>query len=161
MSGVSDLARLLALRSLREERAKAAASIAEARLQEASRTLSEAEAAIQAHDHEIDQQEQRFLVAMQMKPLPSGEYGRRRDLLGVSDQRREVLIGQRNEASAALGECERQLSTAQAEWRRRLFERDKLAEAERRLRHVDRARIDAIAEQDAEEMSADRARLTC
>jgi hypothetical protein len=161
MSATSDLAQLLALRSLREERAKAAVSIAAARLQEASRAMSEAEAAIDAHDLETDQQERRFFEAMHMRPLSENELGRTHDLLRASDQRRDALIDKRNKAAEALGERERQLSAAQAEWRRRLFERDKLAEAESRLRHSDRARIDALAEQEAEEMSADRARLSC
>jgi hypothetical protein len=161
MSGVSDLARLLALRSLREERAKAAVSIAAARLRDASRSMSEAEMAIDAHDLETDQRERRFFEAMHMRPLSENELGRSHELLRASDQRRDVLIDKRNEAAAALAERERQLSAAQAEWRRRLFERDKLAEAESRLRHADRARIAAAAEQEAEEMSADRARLSC
>lgn len=161
MSGASDIARLLALRSLREERAKAAVSIAAARLQDASHVISEAEAAIDAHDFETDRQERRFFEAMHMRPLSENELGRTHDLLRASDQRRDALIDKRNEAAEALAERERQLSAAQAEWRRRLFERDKLAEAESRLRHVDRARIDAMAEQEAEEMSADRARPSC
>lgn len=161
MSGASDLSKLLALRSLREERARGAVAIAAARLRDAARAVSDAETAIESHDRHADQQERRFFEALQIKPLPSGEFGRRHDLLGVSDQRREVLTGERDKASATLDQCERDLVAAKAEWRSRLFERDKLAEAESRLRRTDRARSEALAEQDVEEMSADRVRMSC
>ena len=161
MSGASDLGKLLALRSLREERAKAAVSVAAARLRDASRAVSDVEVAIERHEHETDWQEQRFLEAMQIKPLPSGEFGRRHELLGVSDQRREALIGEREKTSTVLDDCERELAAAQAEWRHRLFERDRLAEAESRLRTADQARAEAVVEQEAEEMSADRVRMSC
>ncbi|PRD41756.1 hypothetical protein C5748_20055 [Phyllobacterium phragmitis] len=161
MSRASDLTQLLALRTLREERAKAAFAIGAARLQEATRLLNEADAAIDAHDREVDQQERRFFEAMGLRPLPENEFGREHDLLRVSDQRRDGLIDKRNDAAEVLAERERQLTLLRQEWRHRFSARDKLAEAESRLRIAEQARIEAMSELESEEMSADRARPAC
>jgi hypothetical protein len=161
VSGTSDLNRLVDLRSLREERAKTAVTIATARLRDAAIALSDAEAAMEDHDFEIHQREQRFLAIIQIKPMPANQFGRQRDLLGASDQRREQLADRRNEAADALKACERELLAAQAEWRRRLFDRNRLAEAQARQNLLDSSRTEAVEDQEAEEMSADRAWSRC
>lgn len=161
MSGLSDLSRLLDLRSLREERARAAVSIAASRLQTAERTVLAADAEIDMHDRETGRQEQRFFAAMGIRPVSENELGRSRDLLGISDQKREILVVARDEAITAVTARETELSAAQAEWRRRLFERDKLAQAQDRLRRQELGRSDAASELEMEEMSADRVRMSC
>lgn len=161
MNPGSDLAQLLALRSLREERAKVAVAIAGDRLHAAMRNLSEAEAAIDAHDLETDQRERRFFEAMHMRPFSENEFGRTQEWLHASDLRRDALIDKRNEAAAVAGECERQLASSREEWHRRLTARDKLAEAQNQLRRSELAKAEAAFEQEAEEMNADQARVPC
>ena len=161
MSGLSDLSRLLDLRSLREERARAAVSVAASRLQNAERAVLVAEAEIDRHDRETGQKEQRFFAAMGMRPVTENELGRSRDLLGISDQKREGLVVARDEARQTVATRQTELTAAQAEWRQRLFERDKLSEAQDRLRRQELGRSDAASELEAEEMSADRMRMSC
>lgn len=161
MSGLSDLSRLLNLRSLREERARAAVSVAASRLQNAERAVVAADAEIDMHDREAGQQEQRFFAAMGIRPVSENELGRSRDLLGISDQKREVLVVARDEARQTVATRQAELSAAQAEWRQRLFERDKLSEAQERLRRQELGRSDAASELEMEEMSADRVRMSC
>ncbi|GGB05688.1 hypothetical protein GCM10011491_37210 [Brucella endophytica] len=161
MSRAPDLAQLLALRRLREERANAALAIGSARLQEAIRLLDEADAAIDAHDREVDQQERRFFEALGLQPLPEREIGRAHDLLRVSDQRRDSLIDDRNDAAEMRAERERQLTSLRQEWRQRFSARAKLAEAESRLRIAEQARAEAASELETEEMSADGTRPVC
>ncbi|MGI2033542.1 type III secretion system stalk subunit SctO [Rhizobium panacihumi] len=161
MSGLSDLSQLLSLRSLREERARSAVSVASARLRDAERAVALLDAEIAEHDLQTGAQEQRFFEAMGMRPVSENELGRSRERLGISDQKREALLTRRDEAVSAVAECETELTAAQDEWRQRLFERDKLAEADSRLRRQEFARIDAAHEMEAEEMSADRVRLSC
>jgi len=166
MSQIADLAQLLALRALREERAQAAVSAAAARLEDASRMVTEAEAALDAHDLDASERERRFFSAMHIRPTSENELGRALDGMHVANHRRDALVDKRNLAIEAVGECERQLASLREEWRARLAERDKLAEAHRRLRAVGRARHEAAAEQEAEDMGTygkdkDRARLAC
>ena len=161
MSGLSDLSRLLDLRKLREERTRAAVSIAASRLKDAEHAVSIADAEIEMHDRQTGQQEQRFFAAMGIRPVSENELGRSRDRLGISDQKREGLVVARNEAAAAVAEREAELAAAQAEWRQRLFERDKLAQVQDRLLRQQIGRRDAASELEAEEMSADRVRMSC
>ena len=161
MSGLSDLSRLLDLRALREERARAAVSIAASRLQNAEHAVLAADAEIDMHDRETGQQEQRFFAAMGMRPVSENELGRSRDLLGISDQKREGLVVARDEARQTVATRQTELVAAQAEWRQRLSEREKLAEAQDRLRRQELGRSDAASELEAEEMSADRVRMSC
>jgi uncharacterized protein (DUF1810 family) len=161
MSRSSDLAQLLALRSLREERARTAVAVAASRLEEAKRAVSQVEAAIDEHEVATEQRERRFLDAMQLRPVSEGAIGRGQDLFRISDDRRDALIEERKTALDAVSACEAQLAEAQSEWRHRLAERDKLDEAHRRIKTADGMRAEAIFEQEAEEMSADRARLSC
>lgn len=161
MSGLSDLSRLLDLRKLREERARTAVSIAASRLKEAEHAVSIADSEIEAHEHETGRQEERFFAAMGIRPVSENELGRSRDRLGISDQKREALSAERDAAIKAVAERGEELARAQAEWRQRLFERDKLAQAQDQLRQQDRARVDAAAELEMEDMSADRVRMSC
>jgi hypothetical protein len=161
MSRSSDLAQLLALRSLREERARTAVAVAASRLQDATHAVSQADAAIDEHDVMTQERERRFLDTMQLRPVSEGAIGRGQDLFRISDDRRDALIEERKEALAVVSACEKQLAEARSEWRRRLAERDKLHEAHRQIRTADGIRAEAAFEQEAEEMSADRARLSC
>jgi len=67
----------------------------------------------------------------------------------------------RDEARQTVATRQAELSAAQAEWRQRLFERDKLSEAQDRLRRQELGRSDAASELEMEEMSADRVRMSC
>lgn len=161
MSRSSDLAQLLALRSLREERARTAVSIATSRLEEAKRAVSEFDEALDDHDAIAREQEQRFLTSMRMQPVSETAIGRGRDLFRISDDRRDALLDRRNLARATVSEREAELAAALSQWRGRLSERDKLSEAHGRIAAVERGRAEAMLEQEAEEMGADRARLRC
>lgn len=161
MSRTDDLAQLVALRMLREERARAAMAVEAARLEEKRRVLAETEAAIEVHDAETDQRERKFLEAMNIRPLSESELGRAQDRILLSDQRREALIEERNGAALAAAENEKKLEALQAEWRRRLFARDKLADVQERLLAANRASDEARSELEIEEMSADRVGTPC
>ncbi|MEB2847440.1 hypothetical protein GAO09_24945 [Rhizobiales bacterium RZME27] len=161
MSGLSDLSRLLDLRALREERARTAVSVAASRLKDAEHAVSIADSDIEEHDRETGQQEERFFAAMGIRPVSENELGRSRDRLGISDQKREELITARETVIRAVTTRQTELAAAHAEWRQRLFERDKLAQAQDRLLQQDRARTDAASEMEMEDMSADRVRMSC
>lgn len=161
MSSRSDLSQLLALRKIREERAQAAVSVAASHLKDAERGAAIAIAEIERHDRETGQQEQRFFAAMGMRPVSENELGRSRDLLGLSDRKRESLVADHDEAARIAAECATELAVAQAAWRQRVFERDKLAEAGSRVRQQMLRRSDAATELEAEEMVSDRVRTSC
>lgn len=161
MSGLSDLSRLLELRALREERARTVVSIAAARLNAAEQAVTDAENAVEIHDGEAGRQEQRFLAAMGIRPVSEQELGRSRDLLGLSDSKRDSLMAIRDEAIKTVTLRMGELVEARAEWRQRLFERDKLAQAESLIRQQEHGRREAANDLEAEEMSADRVRKSC
>ncbi len=161
MKQADDIARLVALRRLREERARTAMAVEAARLEEKRRVLAEAEAAIEAHDAETDERERKFLEAMNIRPLSESELGRAQDRILLSGQRREALIEERNQVAKAVDESEVTLIERHAEWRRRLFARDKLADVQERLLALSRASDEARSELEIEEMSADRVGTPC
>lgn len=156
MSSLVDLARLLNLRKRREEGARAAVSIAEARLRDAERALAVADEQIELHEQASAEQELRFLVAMGIRPIGENELRRSRDLLGLSSQKHEALIVSRDEALHVVGERAADLAAAKAQWRRCRIEFDRLAEAEQQLQQQLRRQREAVGELEAEEMSSDR-----
>ena len=157
MTDLSDLSRLLGLRALREERARTVVSTAAARLKDAERAATIADAELKLHDSGVSQQEKRFFFAMGMRPISGNELGRSRDLLNSSDTKRETLIATRDGVTKSVAEREAELAAAQTEWRQRTFARDKLAEAENRLRRRQHRRGGIASELEEEEMSAGRA----
>lgn len=160
MSSLVDLARLLNLRKRREEGARAAVSIAAARLRDAERAMAIADEQIDLHERAAAEQELRFLVAMGIRPIGENELGRSRDLFGISNQKHQALIVSRDVAQQTVAQRAADLAAAKAQCRTCVFEFDRLAEAERKLQQQVRRQRDAAGELEAEEMSSDRVSMS-
>lgn len=161
MKQADDIARLVALRTLREERARAAIALQSARLKQKQRELDAADAVIVSHDAEMDDRERKFLDAMNISPVSERELGRARDRLFLSDQRREVLEEERNLIARSVDESEATLNELHAEWRRRLFARDKLADMNKQLAAAGRIGIEARSELEIEDLTVIRTEAPC
>ena len=161
MKQADDIARLVALRTLREERARAAIALQSARLKQKQHALSLADEAIMTHDMERDDRERKFLDAMNISPVSERELGRARDRLFLSDQRREVLEEERNLIAKSVDESEVTLNELHAEWRRRLFARDKLADMHKHLTAAGQIGIEARSELEIEDLTVVRTEVPC
>ncbi|WP_343314999.1 hypothetical protein AAIB41_15915 [Brucella sp. BE17] len=161
MKQVDDIARLVALRALREEHARMAIAVETARLKQKQHALCHANAAIATHDTELDEREQKFLNAMNISPVSERELGRVRDRLFLSDQQREVLQEARAQAEKSVCESEKALDELHSEWRQRLFARDKLADMHSQLNLADRISSEARSELEIEELSVARTEAPC
>lgn len=161
MSKADDISRLVALRQLREERARAAIALENARLKQKQGELDAADAALLAHDADIDEREQRFLDAMNIKPVSERELGRARERIFLSDQRREHLLEECERVAERIAESEKTLQVLNVEWHQRLVARDKLVDMQKLLGSAGRLAAEASSEVENEDMTMVRAEVSC
>lgn len=156
MIRMSDLAQLLALAALREERARAAVSTAGGALADQQDALAGVDAAIDRHDAELDERDGTFLQSIRSRPFSANELARICGDKLNSDQSRASLVKKRNEADQVKQEREERLAEARLIWRQRLVQRDKLAEIQQHLDIGCGNRAAVASDLEAEEASADR-----
>lgn len=160
MIRTSDLAQLLALARLREERARLVVGTAAASLREQENSLADAQAAIDAHDAAVVADDQMFLASIRSHPFSASQLLTIQATTRHSDHCRDGLLATRSEAGKSVEDGKARLEAVRELWRQRLSRRDKLAEIETYLLGGHRT-AHASCDLEAEEMSIDRVQSSC
>lgn len=154
---LDDLSSLLCLRRQRERRAEQLVSAGKHRLRHAETELAAANEAVTNHERQAQEQERETLAGIVGRKLRAGEIANLQSGLNAKADRQNDLAGLRRRAEELHQKQQTELETAQADFRKRRNQAEKLALLQTRLNTKAQRRALAIDEAATDELHASKA----